>query len=164
MKRIVSICAILAMVFTVIGCSGETKEPTSNNQDVAIEMNRFDGEFVSLDYSDSWIVSEDATYQMVNLEKKGSSFYILMKLEKESFKDAETAVSDFAQTYGGTPAELITYGDNNYYQTSFEYGGFEQTMLVNMKDENKLTITLQGNGHADDESMKEILNSIVLNY
>ena len=73
------------------------------------------------------------------------------------------SVTGFADKYEGTPVELITYGDYEYYQTHFESDGMEQTMLVTMIGENKITITVQVDGHAKDKSVPAILNSIVYN-
>jgi hypothetical protein len=151
-------------MFVAIGCTGSTKEIQTDTSEVTSEKNQFDGEFISFEYSEPWIVSEDTTFQMVTAENQKTKCYVLIKLEKDSFQDAESTVKNFAQTYGGTPVELVTYGDINYYQTSFEHGKLAQTMLVNTENENKLTITLQGNGHENDESIKDILRSITLKY
>ncbi len=164
MKKILSVFVVLAVMFVAIGCTGGNKETQTDTPNVVSEKNQFDGEFISFEYPEPWIVSADPNFKLVNAENPTTKCYILIKLEKESFKDAETAVTNFAQTYGGTPAELVTYGDVNYYQTSFEYGGLPQTMLVNIENENKLTITLQGEGHKDNEDVNEILGSIVLKY
>jgi uncharacterized protein YbbC (DUF1343 family) len=164
MRRILSVLVIFTIVFTVIGCTGDPKEPTSNNQDVGNEMNHFDGEYISFDYSDQWTVEEDTKYHTISAKKESSKLYVLIELEKGVDQDDETSVTNFSQNYGGTPTELVTYSAINFYQTSFVHGDVEQTMMVNTKDQNKLVITLQGNGHADDEGIKEILNSLVLKY
>ncbi len=166
MKKFVSFAAVLMMIFVMAACGGGKTDNSSPQEQEKATGTLFEGEFMSFRYSDDWVVTESENKDMINVEKKnltGPTLYVLIKATKDSFKTAEEAVVDFAETYDGTPAEKVTYNNIEYFQTSFEYG-VAQTMMVTMIGENKVTITLQGAGHEDDQAIKDILNTIELKF
>jgi hypothetical protein len=168
-KKMLSLAVVFMMLFVVVGCGGSKTEggKTDVKKPAKASGTLFEGAFMSFNHSDDWRVVEDTAKKMINLEK-GSALsptnYILIKAEKDSYRTAEEAVSTFAQTYNGSPAEKIMYNNNEYFKTSFEYSGLAQTMLVTMVGENKVTITIQGAGHQDDQSITDLLNTIVLKF
>jgi hypothetical protein len=169
MKKVLSIVVVCFMLFVVVGCGGSKTEgnKTDPGKPAEVTGTLFETSFMSFRHSDEWRVTEDTNWKTINCEKGSAltpTHYVLIKSAKDSFATAEQAVSDFAQKYNGSPAEKVSYNNIEYYQTSFEYGGTSQTMLVTMVGEEKVTITLQGAGHQDDQSIKDILNSIELKF
>jgi hypothetical protein len=169
MKKHVSLLLAIVVMFALIGCGGgktEGQKP-AETKTAKVTGTLYEGAYMNFRHSDDWRISEDTKWKTINCEK-GSLLsptnWVLIKAEKESTRTAEKAVSTFADSYNGTPAEKVTFNNIEYYKTSFEYGGIPQTMMVTMHEDNKITITLQGHGHNEDQSIKDILNSIELKF
>lgn len=169
MKKVLSVIVVCLMLFVVIGCGGSKTEGNASNTEKPAEVTGtlFEADFISFRHAEDWRVTQDTNLKTINCEK-GSllspTHFVLIKTAQDSFRTAEESVSEFAQKYNGSPAEKVSYNNIEYYQTSFEYGGLPQTMLVTMVGEDKVTITLQGAGHQDDQSITNILNSIELKF
>lgn len=169
MKKVLSVIVVCLMLFVVIGCGGSKTEggKTEAKKPAQAAGTLFETSFMSFRHSDEWRVTEDTKWKTINCEKGSAlspTHYVLIKTAVDSYDTAEKAVSDFAQKNNGSPAEKVSYNNIEYFKTSFEYGGTPQTMLVTMVGENKVTITLQGAGHKDDQSITDILNSIELKF
>jgi hypothetical protein len=169
MTKLLSVLIAVALMLTVVGCGGAKTEGEKNveNKTDVVTGTLFEGAYINFKHSDDWRVSEDTKLKTVRCEK-GSALsptnWVLIKAEKESYRTAEEAVITFAETTNGSPVEKASYNNIEYYQTSFDYGGIPQTHMVTMVGDQKVTITLQGHGHDEDASIKNILNSIELKF
>lgn len=169
MKKVLSIVLMCLMLFVVVGCGGSKTDgnASKNEKPAKVTGTLFEADFISFRHADDWRVTQNTNMKTINCEKGSAlspTHYVMIKAATDSFRTAEESVTEFAQKYNGSPAEKVSYNNIEYFQTSFEYGGLPQTMLVTMVGEEKLTITLQGAGHQDDQSIKDILNSIELKF
>ena len=164
MNKVVLVCVSFLLAFTIAGCGKKTEPNEIVNVEKPQEMviAEFDGNFATFTYPSTWKVTEEGS--LVILEKEGTNMAVLLEIMNNPDGDPELEIMSFAEQYGGTPAEVITYGNNTYHKTFFQHGNVEQTMLITKQGDNLVTITMQGSGHAFNQNIIDTLNSIQFNF
>ena len=160
-KNIIGFLCFLFIFSFLSSCRRDDNALHQEDQQNGSMVRDFKGDFVSFQYTGDWEIREDENDKSLVLKIMGDQgmIVVLVKAERDRFNPAIDSANHFAQIYEGTPAKQMNYGQNEYYGTSF-FLSMPQTLMVTKSGDYRVLVTLQGEGHDQDERVIDLLNTL----
>lgn len=171
MKRILTLAIMIFVAFAFVGCGGteKTNPPAQDNNGSAGQEqgqptgNAFDHKFVSGETFDGWKFVPDSKNDIfASVSDPTSSKFIMMSFVWQNTTNPQKQTEKFIKdnpSVNATPAEKVTYGENEYWKTTYVNVGYKNIQLITMKGEILETVTIQGTDETDPTVVK-ILNTL----
>lgn len=171
MKRLLTIAIMVFVAFSLVACGGsdKTTPPSQENnggtgqQQEQTGGTMFDHKFVSGETFDGWNFVPDPKNEIfASISNPTSSKFIMMKFVWQNTSDPQKQTEKFIKDYPNlnpSPAEKVTYGENEYWKTAYVNAGYKNIQLITMKGEILETVTIQGTEESDPTVIK-ILNTL----
>lgn len=168
MKKIIILALCMFVCLAAVAC-GETKEEPKTNNEVTQTTESaggtaFDQKYVSGETFDGWTFNPDPKNDIfASIVSPMANKYIMMKFEWQNTTDPKTQTEKFVKDYAEmkpTPPEEVKYGENNYWKTVYENGGYVNHQLITQKGDILVTVTLQGDGVENDPVVPKILETL----
>ena len=171
MNKILTFAILVCVASTMVACGGtdKTTPPAqSNNGDVGQQQEQtggtmFDHKFVSGETFDGWNFVPDAKNEIfASISNPMATKFIMMKFVWQNTTDPQKQTEKFIKDFPDlkpTPAEKVTYGENEYWKTVYVNVGYTNIQLITQKGEILETVTIQGTEETDPTVVK-ILNTL----
>lgn len=166
MKRILVLimCICVSLSFVACGSSDNSTQPTQENgveqQQEQAGGTMFDHKYVSGETFDGWNFVPDAKNDIfVSISNQTYTKFIMMKFEWQNTTDPQKQTEKFIKDYPDmkpTPAEKVTYGENEYWKTVYVNAGYTNIQLITQKGEILETVTIQGTDETDPTVIKTL--------
>ncbi|NTU61292.1 MAG: hypothetical protein HGA95_03060 [Caldiserica bacterium] len=171
MKKILVLAMCFCVSLSLIACGNQdsTTLPTQDNGNGTNQQQEqtggtmFDHKFVSGETFDGWNFVPDAKNEIfASISNPMATKFIMMKFEWQNTTDPQKQTEKFIKDYPDlkpTPAEKVTYGENEYWKTVYVNMGYTNIQLITQKGEILETVTIQGTEETDPTVVK-ILNTL----
>jgi len=176
---------VLLLIFSVslfINCGSEKNTSNTNSPKAeeapeqaatkaekdtgAGKVTTFENDFFKAEIPKGWTVFDDSKVKMMRIYPEGdTSMYaptIHLKFEGNGnwAGTPEDSISTMAKNYNGTEPKKEVINGIEYWTTTYEFSGSNQTMYVAGKDGNKITVTIVGKDYETIPEIQEILKTI----
>jgi len=158
-------------IFIISACGDSNTPPPAAQEKTALVSvtasgKSFENDLIRAIVPDRWWLKDDSRIGMMmilpetgNPEKSG----VYLKFEGPNWTGTpEESIAEMAKNYQGTPPQSVVCNGRTFVQTSYEYSGSKQTMMIAKKDGTKITVTLEGAEHASSPAVRQILESLVV--
>jgi len=100
----------------------------------------------------------------VQIHNRMGSYMVELKKEGYNMTDEDLDMVNqlFVKQYEGTPLEEVEMLGLKFYQTTFEFGGRQQSLYTALKEGIKISIGMMGEEHATEPTIQAVLQSITL--
>lgn len=168
MKRILALAIFVCVAFSLVACGGsDNTTPTTqennggtNQQQEQAGGTMFDHKYVSGETFDGWNFVPDAKNDIfASISNQTYTKFIMMKFEWQNTTDPQKQTEKFIKDYPDmkpTPAEKVTYGENEYWKTVYVNAGYTNIQLITQKGEILETVTIQGTDETDPTVIKTL--------
>jgi hypothetical protein len=166
LKKTIALLACILVGLSLAACGQQTDGTgeTTDNPPTEKVGTTFEYKYCSGELPDGWIFSPDPKNNIFAWiktpdDKKMISFSFVW----QNSTDAKTNTENFVKTYADmkpTPPAPVTYGNYEYWETSYENAGYKIRQLQTMEGEILITVGLAGDIVINDPDVPTILSKI----